>query len=607
MRIYNSKNSLVIPGSMAEFPPISKGQYLNLFLNISFLFLIFLCLTTHFYSSNSNFLNQFKTFPNAMTAPYHDSDTGCRQLHEYSDREAKCSYVKSHTGCQNGGYISYLRLFYCNFDPVLGYSALILWLLVLFYLLGNTAANYFCCSLEGLSRVLKLSPNIAGVTLLSLGNGAPDLFASIVSFMGDETEKVGLNSILGGAFFVSSIVVGIISISVCHSRPSIERSSFIWDVTFFLLSLACLLVIIMLGKINLWGAISFFSLYFVYVLFISTSHLCHRKEGVGDDSAASGSPILPVTKNFLEYQTEGLCEVEEPLLGFVGDDKPILMEKAGLVQVGDDRKRRRRCLDLQPSTSSHLFVCRLLFFLELPLYLPRRLTIPVITAERWSKPFAVVSVTIAPVLVAVVWNSHGSKPSWLVYLIGASVGTISGVVAFFTTERSNPPTKWLFPWHAGGFLMSITWTYIAADELISLLVSLGLILGISPSILGLTVLAWGNSLGDLVSNVTMALNGGAEGAQVALSGCYAGPIFNTLIGLGLPLAFSAWSEYPASYIIPKDNSDYETLGFLMGGLLWALVILPKRNMMLDRCLGGGLVAIYLCFLSLRIARALVPN
>ncbi|CBI24390.3 unnamed protein product, partial [Vitis vinifera] len=465
MRIYNSKNSLVIPGSMAEFPPISKGQYLNLFLNISFLFLIFLCLTTHFYSSNSNFLNQFKTFPNAMTAPYHDSDTGCRQLHEYSDREAKCSYVKSHTGCQNGGYISYLQLFYCNFDPVLGYSALILWLLVLFYLLGNTAANYFCCSLEGLSRILKLSPNIAGVTLLSLGNGAPDLFASIVSFMGDETEKVGLNSILGGAFFVSSIVVGIISISVCHSRPSIERSSFIWDVTFFLLSLACLLVIIMLGKINLWGAISFFSLYFIYVLFISTSHLCHRKEGVGDDR-------------------------------FVGDDKPISMEKSGLVQ--------------------------------LPLYLPRRLTIPVITAERWSKPFA----------------------------------------------------------------------------LISLLVSLGLILGISPSILGLTVLAWGNSLGDLVSNVTMALNGGAEGAQVALSGCYAGPIFNTLIGLGLPLAFSAWSEYPASYIIPKDNSDYETLGFLMGGLLWALVILPKRNMVLDRCLGGGLVAIYLCFLSLRIARAL---
>lgn len=591
---------------MAEFLPLSKGQYLILFLNISFLFLISLCLKTHLHSPDSDFINQFRAVPNAVKTPNHDSDTGCRQLQEYSDRETKCSYVKSTQGCQNGGYISYLQLFYCNFDPVLGYSALILWLVVLFYLLGNTAANYFCCSLEGLSKTLKLSPNIAGVTLLSLGNGAPDLFASIASFMGDQTQEVGLSSILGGAFFVSSTVVGIVSMSVCHSGVSIERSSFIRDVTFLLLCLTCLLVIIVIGKIKLWGAVAFSSLYFIYVLFISTSHLCHRKDGVRDSTATtSGPPLLPVTKNFLQYQTEGVCDVEEPLLGYEGDEKPILTEKAGRIQVGsDDRKGRRRCLDLQPSISSHLFVCRLLFFLELPLYLPRRLTIPVITAERWSKPFAVVSVTIAPVLVALVWNSHGFDPSWLTYLIGGSVGIISGVAAFFTTERSNPPTKWLFPWLAGGFLMSITWTYLAAEELISLLFSLGVILGIKPSLLGLTVLAWGNSLGDLVSNVTMAING-EDGAQVAISGCYAGPIFNTLIGLGLPLAFSAWSRQPAYYIIPKDNSDYETMGFLMGGLLWAIVILPKRNMKLDRYLGGGLLAIYLCFLSLRVGRDLL--
>ena len=593
--MYNSKGSLIIPHSMAEFPAVSK--LLNLFLNISFLFLICLCFTHHFKSSDSSFL--------LSPGRNGDSGTGCGQLHEYSDRESKCSYVKSHEGCQNGGYIDYLQLFYCNFDPVLGYSALILWLVVLFYLLGNTAANYFCSSLEGLSRILKLSPNVAGVTLLSLGNGAPDLFSSIVSFTSDETSEVGLNSIMGGAFFVSSVVVGIISVSVCHSRVSVERSSFIQDIVFFLIALTCLLVIIVMGKINLWGAISFFALYFIYALFVSTSHLCCRKVGLGD--SASGSPILPVSKNFknfIGYQTEGRLEAEEPLLGFVGDDdKPTLQEKEGVLS---ERKRRRRCLDLQPSTSSHLFVCRLLFFLELPLYLPRRLTIPVITAEKWSKPFAVISVTIAPVLVAVVWSSHSSELSWLVYLLGGLAGAISGVVAFFTTERSNPPTKWLFPWLAGGFLMSITWTYIAADELISLLVSLGSILGISYSILGLTVLAWGNSIGDLVSNVSMAVNGGEEGAQVAISGCYAGPIFNTLVGLGLPLAFKAWSEYPTYYLIPKDASEYETIGFLMGGLLWALVILPKRNMKLDRCLGGGLLAIYLCFLSLRIARALVP-
>ena len=155
--------------------------------------------------------------------------------------------------------------------------------------------------------------------------------------------------------------------------------------------------------------------------------------------------------------------------------------------------------------------------------------------------------------------------------------------------------------------MSITWTYIIAEELVSLLVSLGNVIGVSPSVLGLTVLAWGNSLGDLLANGAMAMNGGAGGAQIAISGCYAGPMFNILMGLGLPLVLSAWSEYPYSYVIPKDSSLYGTLLFSMGGLLWALVILPRNSMRLDKSLGAGLLTIYLCFLFIRIAMVLVSS
>lgn len=448
----------------------------------------------------------------------------------------------------------------------------------MFYLLGNTAANYFCSSLESLSKILKLSPTIAGVTLLSLGNGAPDVFASIVSFTRSGNGDLGLNSVLGGAFFVSSIVVGIISIVITSHRISVDKCSFIRDALFFLFSLFSLLLIVAIGKINLWGAICFTSIYLVYVCVVSAMHFfCGDKDnGVGH-----------------------VGEAGIPLLGYIDDEKPVL--KSGL----EEQEQIANFLNLNPEIC--YYVAKIVHVLELPLTLPRRLTIPVVSEESWSKPYAVLSVTLAPLLLAALANTQREnvtlRSSLVTYFTAGLIGMVFGNLACVTTKKSSPPKRCLFPWLAGGFLMSVTWTYIIAEELVSLLVSLGHIIGINPSVLGLTVLAWGNSLGDLIANIAMAINGGADGAQIAISGCYAGPMFNVLMGLGLSLVFSSFSEYPSSFEIPGDPSLYETLGFLMACVLWALVILPQKNMRLDKSLGYGLLTIYFCFLFLRLARA----
>ncbi|XP_042516796.1 cation/calcium exchanger 1-like [Macadamia integrifolia] len=537
-----------------------------------FLIFSFLSISLSFIKPQGSPLSTTSQLFNGRTNPVCD---GLRRLKDY---KSICSFIQSNNPCVSQGFLDYLYLFYCICGrwPPLGYSILSIWLILLFYLLGNTASEYFCSSLESLSRVLKLSPAIAGVTLLSLGNGAPDGFASLVSFTGTGARRVGLNSVVGGALFVSCVVVGIISTFMGPHQSLIDKSDFVRDICFLLLGVVSLISIMIIGAINIWGAVAFVSLYFIYVLVVYFMHF-HRSRNTEDFGIDSGGELSePILGNCEKDDLEGYCHKKEEEAGCRASFGRLLYN----IVVG------------------------------LPLYLPRRLTIPVVSEERWSKPFAVASVTLAPVLLGALWNSEkgssiGSREGLVVYVIGGLIGITFGILAFLTTEKESPPKKYILPWLVAGFLMSVTWSYMIAQELIGLLISLGYVIGVSPSILGLTVLAWGNSLGDLITNCTMvAVNGGSDGVQVAMSGCYAGPTFNILVGLGMSLVVSCWLAYPSSVLIPKDPLLLETLALLVAGLVWALVILPKRNMKIDGFLGAGLLAIYLVSISLRVIQAL---
>lgn len=594
------------PFSMANrFSTASHPEVFKLILALLFLLLILFYLSTQLHLSYPlHRPTRIVIRANSFWTSLEDNDHGCNDLHGYESSEAKCTYLTSTARCVPQGYMSYLKFFYCfcgNY-PALGYILLLLWLILLFYLLGNTAARYFCSNLEGLARLLKLSPTIAGVTLLALGNGAPDIFSSIVSFMEPDTIVVGLNGILGGAFFVSCVVVGTISICVGPREIIIDRSSFIRDLGFLLLVLLVLLMIIIIGNINVFCALAFTSLYLVYVLFVSTGNLFWKED---EEKGLIDACVPPCSRKAFSFQAGELGELGTPVLNsMAGMDEPILIAEEGL--RANQPNSTESCFKIASSISSCF--CGILHLLELPLCLPWRLTIPDVSEERWSKPYAVASATLAPVFLAAIWDSKrkgmATGERMLVYLFGGLMGMAFGIAAFLKTKKDRPPTKFLLPWLAGGFFMSVVWVCIIAEELVSLLLSIGVVLEISPSLLGLSVLAWGNSLGDLVSNAFMALQDKRGGPQVAISGSYGGPIFNILVGLGLPLLFSSWAAYPSPLVIPKDPTLFETVGFLLGGLLWALLMLPWRGMKPDRVLGCGLLAIYLCFMSLRFVEAL---
>jgi len=64
---------------------------------------------------------------------------------------------------------------------------------------------------------------------------------------------------------------------------------------------------------------------------------------------------------------------------------------------------------------------------------------------------------------------------------------------------SRVPISWCTHTHQVlaymGFAVSVIWIYVVANEIVNVLQAIGALFGISQAVLGLTVLAWGNSIG----------------------------------------------------------------------------------------------------------------
>ena len=178
----------------------------------------------------------------------------------------------------------------------------------------------------------------------------------------------------------------------------------------------------------------------------------------------------------------------------------------------------------------------LLELVKAPLDIARALTIPTSEPSRWRPFVAAASVSCAPlpILFSVRAAVALSRGAW-------TAATLTCCIACIATWRSvrgrERPPGWWSKTLPLAFAASVAWISLLATELLEALTALGVVSGVSPAVLGVTVLAWGNSVGDLVSDVVVARGGAPE---MAVAACHSSPLFNLCVGLGLAFCASHW-------------------------------------------------------------------
>ncbi|KAL1192947.1 Cation/calcium exchanger 5 [Cardamine amara subsp. amara] len=473
--------------------------------------------------------------------------------------QSSCFSARSH----DNGVINYFSLHFCIFNQNLFLSIPFLSLLILlhFYVLIKTAQTHFSTVTTKLADRLNLSPSMAAVTLLALGNGAPDVFASVAALRGGQ-YRTGFGAILSAGTFVSAFVVGFVAI---YAAPfPVDAASFVRDVLFYLIAASFLFYVYLSGEIFVWQAIGFVGFYIFFVGFVFWMDFGSNVE--------KGKVISEEDKDLLRVKD---CEIGSPLESYKAEKEHQFY---GISRLYGSISR----------------------MWEIPVSVLLNLSIPKPSPSEWSRFYRSANIIFCPLALLYTCNSfvplnhpisflfpNTHLPLWLVVIFMTS----SLAFLHFTIEKQPPKTEQLSV-IVIAFIMSVFWISTIAGELLNCLTALGFLLKLPPALLGLTVLAWGNSVGDLVADVAVAKAGRPA---MAMAGCFAGPMFNMLVGLGSALVIQTANVYPNAYQLGFHVGIVIAFVFLLLSLMGSLLVITWSRFRVPRFWGICLVGLYVVF------------
>ncbi|KAJ2747270.1 hypothetical protein GGI20_000695 [Coemansia sp. BCRC 34301] len=645
----------------------------------------------------------------ATGAIYTGSNGRCRRAIRHHPQS--CRLILKHCAGYGHGVVDYVDLYYCRYTA---HRATVLalisaWLALLFVWLGVSASEYFSPNISFLAQLMRLPESLAGVTLLALGNGAPDLFSTF-SAVRAGSGALALGQLIGSASFIVSVVVGATTLVVPVYRVS--QLSYLRELFFFAATIGMVAVIVLSERLSRGLAMCMVGLYGAYVVTVMVTTY-YEEQSLAPESPVDGissNPAVPVQADRPadgSHQSPSLLAAASPWSKAPGSTAPYLAPVSGapVAKISKAQAVVYICVPTlrhwRPEASSYLKL--FIAFSALPVLL-LSVTVPVLAClpepkegasdfrelgassedddsigndycssqlhstatsrelERWerhaepdgpdthlslhihrppteraslSRPsslhmalddlangHSVQALNAATIAWAekVVSSVRSFMSAAFLYsvlglggyfaldtgqatsvLLGLALATTSLLGNHFS-RRAQQRHYWLqvAPCFFG-FVCGLAWIYIIANEVVSITQALGLILGLSEEILGLTVVGFGNSLGDLVTNLTLTRMGYP---MMALSACFGGPMLCLLIGVGVAaygIMAGSGPDDDGMYHMPITSPTVlvSTACLLLNSLIY-LVAIPRLNYHMTRAVGLAVLAVYFTGMAVNI-------
>lgn len=496
----------------------------------------------------------------------------------------KCAYVSKN--CQFE-YFSMLNFNYCTINDNVWLTFIILALIIVlcFYFLSSTGNDYLAPALGIISEKMKLSQNLAGLTLLALGNQAPDV---IVAFVAGDDENEGVETSLGSLLGGGIIVVGLVlsTVVIFGKEVQVSKGNYLRDLGVYLIALTYVLIIGVFHKLYIWEASLFFGFYIIYVVICFIMDRKKKKEIANDECVSFlENEDKPDFKVKLFNDSDSILDGEEEREESIPDindideinksnDDKIEKETASKTNVVFDigkiikksffhrkaeaekeEKKQTQTLKFEQKLygkfrydlyryyldtpekkweNKNLFQKILFILVDFIFNIVRDATIPAYESSKWKRSMFIIQPFCVSLFFIVIFNLYRYLVEyWYITIVWACLMIVLSFVFFRISYRTSLPS-----WHwlllSSAFLLSILWLWFVTNILMDMIITVKLLLptDIPQSFLSMTILAFGNSLPDFIVNTSLAKTGYAE---MALSGSIGAPVFGILFGFGLSL------------------------------------------------------------------------